>query len=156
MYRFIVLTSLFASGLAAAQQAPVRQLGEAPAVRAPDIDAPAIDAPAVDAGLRDAQADSAGDTRAVDEPEAEARVAAADDAPPAPAAASGGVKTLSGMSVLGNEEAPKSLVIVPWRSSQLGDGLGVTNSVDERARPVDKEVFMREVHYYGLRSGEQG
>src|SRR5262245_5657596 len=30
-------------------------------------------------------------------------------------------KTLSGMSILGNQEAPKALVIVPWKSSQLGD-----------------------------------
>jgi hypothetical protein len=66
---------------------------------------------------------------------------------------SGGVKTLSGISILGNEEAPKSLVIVPWKSSELGDEIGATNSTDELARPVDKEVFMREVHYYELRSG---
>lgn len=80
---------------------------------------------------------------------------AAESAPGAQAAAeeSGGVKTLSGMSVLGNEEAPKSLVIVPWKSSQLGDGLGVSNSTDDRALPVDKEVFMREVHYHELRAG---
>lgn len=72
----------------------------------------------------------------------------------AAAAESGGVKTLSGMSILGNEEAPKSLVIVPWKSSRIGDGLGVANSMDDRARPVDKEVFMRELHYYDLRSGD--
>jgi hypothetical protein len=64
----------------------------------------------------------------------------------------GGVKTLSGMSILGNEEAPKSLVIVPWKRSEIGDGLGVSNAVDDRARPVDKEVFMRELHYYELRT----
>ena len=100
-------------------------------------------------------------------------VAAAQDAPESPAseppaserprdeqpaearvqAESGGVKTLSGISILGNEEAPKSLVIVPWKSSQIGDGLGVRNSMDDRARPVDKDVFMRELHYYELRSG---
>lgn len=68
---------------------------------------------------------------------------------------SNGVKTLSGMSILGNEEAPKSLVIVPWKSSRLGDGIGVTNEIDGSPRPVDKEVFMREVHYYDLRSGVQ-
>jgi len=67
--------------------------------------------------------------------------------------APGGVKTLSGMSILGNEEAPKSLVIVPWKSSELGDGISVNDLVDERARPVDKEVFLREVRYYQLRSG---
>jgi len=65
----------------------------------------------------------------------------------------GAPKTLAGMSILGNEEAPKSLVIVPWKSSEIGDGLGVTDAIDERARPVDKEVFLREVNYYGLRSG---
>lgn len=73
----------------------------------------------------------------------------------ASAGQAGGVKTLSGMSILGNEEAPKSLVIVPWKSSQIGDGLGVANAMDDRARPVDKEVFMREVHYYELRSGTE-
>ena len=65
----------------------------------------------------------------------------------------GGVKTLSGMSVLGNEEAPKSLVIVPWKSSRLGDGIGISDALDETPRAVDKEVFMREVHFFDLRSG---
>lgn len=78
-----------------------------------------------------------------------------DQSQPASADGAGGVKTLSGMSILGNEEAPKSLVIVPWKSSALGDGIGVSNALDERARPVDKEVFMRELHYYELRSGGQ-
>src|SRR6266566_1022470 len=27
-----------------------------------------------------------------------------------------------GMSILGNQEAPKALVIVPWKSSELGNG----------------------------------
>ena len=67
--------------------------------------------------------------------------------------AGGGVKTLSGMSILGNEEAPKSLVIVPWKSSELGDGISVRDLIDERARPVDKEVFLREIRYFQLRSG---
>ena len=63
-----------------------------------------------------------------------------------------GVKALSGMSVLGNNEAPKALVIVPWKSSELGDGLGLENLLDERAKPVDKEVFMRELSYYEIRT----
>ena len=64
------------------------------------------------------------------------------------------VKALSGMSVLGNNEAPKSLVIVPWKSSELGEGLGIENLLDERARPVDKEVFKRELSYYRLRTAK--
>ena len=65
----------------------------------------------------------------------------------------GGEKELSGMSVLGNNEAPKSLVIVPWKSSKIGDGIGVANLLDQRAVPVDKEVFARELRYYELRTG---
>jgi hypothetical protein len=64
-------------------------------------------------------------------------------------------KTLSGMSILGNEEAPKSLVIVPWKSSQMGDEINLSDTLDDRARPVDKEVFERELRFYQIRSGEQ-
>ena len=63
-------------------------------------------------------------------------------------------KTLSGMSILGNEEAPKSLVIIPWKSSELGEDISLTDTLDDRARPVDKEVFLRELSYYEIRSGE--
>jgi len=63
-----------------------------------------------------------------------------------------GAKELSGMSILGNSEAPKSLVIVPWKSSEIGDGIGVSNMLDERARPVDRDVFMRELSYYEIRT----
>lgn len=61
-------------------------------------------------------------------------------------------KQLSGMSVLGNSEAPKALVIVPWKSSEIGDGIGIANMLDDRARPVDRDVFMRELDYYELRA----
>ena len=78
----------------------------------------------------------------------------ADDAPSGEGAQEG-AKELSGMSILGNSEAPKSLVIVPWKTSQIGDGIGVANMLDERARPVDRDVFVRELGYYELRSGAQ-
>ena len=61
-------------------------------------------------------------------------------------------KTMSGMSILGNEEAPKALVIVPWKSSELGDAVTLTDTLDDRARPVDKEVFLRELTFYEIRS----
>ena len=63
-------------------------------------------------------------------------------------------KTMSGMSVLGNEEAPKSLVIVPWKSSELGDNISLSDTLDDRARPVDKEVFLRQLHFYEIRAGK--
>ena len=65
-----------------------------------------------------------------------------------------GPKTLSGMSILGNEEAPKALVIVPWKSSEIGDDIDLSDSLDERARPVDKDVFLRELRFHQIRSGE--
>jgi hypothetical protein len=67
----------------------------------------------------------------------------------------GGPKTMSGMSILGNEEAPKSLVIIPWKSSEIGADLGLSDTLDDRARAVDKEVFLRELSFYEIRSGEQ-
>ena len=65
-----------------------------------------------------------------------------------------GPRKMSGMSVLGNEEAPKSLVIIPWKSSELGDDISLSDTLDDRARPVDKEVFMRELNFYEIRSRE--
>lgn len=64
-----------------------------------------------------------------------------------------GPRTMSGMSILGNEEAPKALVIVPWKSSELGDELGMNDSLDDLAKPVDRAVFMRELRYFQIRSG---
>ena len=61
-------------------------------------------------------------------------------------------KTLSGMSILGNEEAPKSLVIIPWKSSELGDDISLGDTLDDRAKPVDKEVFLRELRFYEIRA----
>jgi hypothetical protein len=57
-----------------------------------------------------------------------------------------------GMSILGNEEAPTSLVIVPWKSSEVGRATGISPMLDDSRQPVDKEVFMRELRYYEIRS----
>ena len=72
-----------------------------------------------------------------------------------PAIKPGGPKTMSGMSILGNEETPKSLVIVPWKSSEMGDEMSLSDTLDERAKPVDKEVFLRKLNFYQIRSDEQ-
>jgi len=68
-------------------------------------------------------------------------------------AADEGDKLLSGMSIVGNDEAPKSLVIVPWKSSGLGDTLDVSRVLDDGRQPVDEDVFMRELDYYQIRAG---
>ena len=57
-----------------------------------------------------------------------------------------------GMSILGNQEAPKALVIVPWKSSKLGNGPSVSTLLDDSRLPIDKEVFTRMLSYYEIRS----
>jgi hypothetical protein len=57
-----------------------------------------------------------------------------------------------GMSVLGNQEAPTSLVIVPWKTSGVGHSPGISPMLDDSRQPVDKEVFMRALRYYEIRS----
>jgi hypothetical protein len=57
---------------------------------------------------------------------------------------------------VGNDEAPKSLVIVPWKSSALGDTLNISRALGEGREPVDRDVFVRELDYYEIRAGSSG
>jgi hypothetical protein len=58
-------------------------------------------------------------------------------------------KELSGISIVGNKEAPKSLFIVPWKSSELGVETSLTSKLlDEKMKVVDKDVFERELDFY--------
>lgn len=93
-------------------------------------------------------------------------VFAADAPKPVPAAktprkagegkeAANDAKTLSGISILGNQEAPKSLVIVPWKGSEIGAMPGLSRLLDDAVQPVDKDVFMRELTYFEIRAGKQ-
>jgi hypothetical protein len=59
---------------------------------------------------------------------------------------------MSGMSVLGNDDSPKSLALVPWKSSLLGDAPSLSKLLDDSTQPVDKEVFMRELSYYQIKT----
>ena len=59
---------------------------------------------------------------------------------------------MSGMSVLGNDDSPTSLALVPWKTSQLGDAPSISKLLDDSTQPVDKEVFMRELSYYQIKT----
>jgi len=116
------------------------------------------DGPSTDATAASA-ADKAVTAGVAKEPAKKRAVKAAsaeDKAAPAEAASSaapGGDVKMSGMSILGNEDAPKSLVLVPWKSSKLGDLPSVSRLLDSSKQPVDKEVFLRELSYYEFRAG---
>jgi hypothetical protein len=57
-------------------------------------------------------------------------------------------KELSGMSIVGNDEAPKSLYIVPWKSSEMGVETSLKRMLNESDVPVDRDVFMRQLAFY--------
>lgn len=57
-------------------------------------------------------------------------------------------KELSGMSIVGNEEAPKALYIVPWKSSAIGAETSLDMMLNEGDVPVDRDVFKRQLDFY--------
>jgi len=61
-----------------------------------------------------------------------------------------GAKELSGMSIVGNDEAPKSLYIVPWTSSELGVEASLDTMLNEDDAPVDRDVFKRQLEFYRI------
>lgn len=62
----------------------------------------------------------------------------------------GDIQELDGISVIGNRELPKALVIVPWKAPEPGelDGSPLQSLLDEVLGPVDKDVHKRKVSYY--------
>ena len=133
--RHIFLLPLLLWAATALADGPV---GEAATASAPEKAAPAETA-----------ADTTGKSTAKAAKTAPAAEAAAGTSPAQP----GGDVKMSGMSILGNEDAPKSLVLVPWKSSKLGDMPSVSRLLDASKQPVDKEVFLRELSYYEFRTG---
>ncbi len=68
------------------------------------------------------------------------------------------VKELSGISIIGNKESPKSLYIVPWENSEVGVATSLSSGLlDINNQAIDKDVFLRELDFYNLsqKSGSQ-
>jgi len=63
-------------------------------------------------------------------------------------------KELSGMSIVGNDEAPKSLYIVPWKSSEVGVETSLNRMLNEDDVPVDRDVFSRQIEFYYVSVGK--
>lgn len=107
-------------------------------------------AAAADDSAREAPAEKLAETKPT--AAADAQTTAGTQAKAAKPGAEPEAKLLSGMSVLGNDEAPKALVIVPWKSSLIGDMPGISRLLDDSTQPVDRDVFMRELAYHEIRS----
>jgi hypothetical protein len=64
---------------------------------------------------------------------------------------------LGGIAIQGSRELPKILYIVPWKSARLGllQGSVGSSSFDTDFEVLDRDVFRRQVEYYGkLYEGE--
>jgi hypothetical protein len=141
-----------AAGLASAQQP-----GTTPAVPPPK--------PTAQSEAGEPRADTSGPAAAGPAPAAKspaaapksAGVAAKSSAATAPKSAA---KTdrleLGTATVTGDREQPKVMYIVPWKKSDIGDltGKPMNSLVDEILAPVDRDVFKREVVYYGAVQAE--
>ncbi len=57
---------------------------------------------------------------------------------------------MQGTAVIGNQELPQILYIVPWKKSGLPD-MGrppISQLVNEVLAPLDREEFRREIYYH--------
>lgn len=59
-------------------------------------------------------------------------------------------------TITGNRELPKVMYVVPWKKADLGDlkGRPANSLLDEVLAPVDRDVFRREVAYFGALATE--
>lgn len=64
-------------------------------------------------------------------------------------------KILSGMSILGNSEAPKALYIVPWKASDVGADIRLSSALTKDLAPIDRDVLAREIEYFELSNPKQ-
>jgi hypothetical protein len=55
------------------------------------------------------------------------------------------------MSIVGNSETPKSLTIIPWKSSEIGKDTDFKSALlSQDIVPIDKPTFLRELDFYKL------
>ena len=57
---------------------------------------------------------------------------------------------MDGMAVIGNQELPKALFIVPWKDPEAGmaPDRPLNTLVDDALQPVDPDVFRRKLQYF--------
>ena len=57
---------------------------------------------------------------------------------------------MEGMEIRGNQELPKVLYVIPWKTSTLPvlTEPPLESLIDEALAPVERELFRREVIYY--------
>ena len=61
---------------------------------------------------------------------------------------------MQGTAIIGNQELPKVLYIVPWKQSELPNmaDLPLDSLIDDALAPVDREEFKRQLDYHNALS----
>lgn len=74
-----------------------------------------------------------------------------------PVHAEGEERDLDGMAVIGSQELPKALYIVPWQGAEIGEAAPSSSHglSDDPLRPLDRGVFERELHYHDTLNTER-
>ena len=144
MTRSLMLVLLLATGVAMADDPPKAKSGNSAAEAQKKAKAAAQE-------KAKAEADDKAKAEAQEKAKAEAQATTVED-PSAKLEPNAKDDPNLGMSILGNQETPKALVIVPWKRSELGNALGISTLLDDSRQPIDKEVFMRMLSYYDIRS----
>jgi hypothetical protein len=109
--------------------------------------------PAAEPAKTSSDAMPAVDTSATPPAPADSKPAAAERKPATPGKrAQNDRLDLDTTIVTGNRELPKVLYIVPWKKADLGElpAQPFNTLLDEVLTPVDRDVFRREVTYYGV------
>jgi hypothetical protein len=162
MRTILMLLAVMIVATAHAQQSPSNAPAAAPS---PDQLEPAVDTTATttpDAAPARASAAAAAARPTPKEDKAPASGGAAGGKPAAAGDATGSAKDgarrakgpdrveLETTEITGNRELPKVLYIVPWKRSDLGDLVGkpANSLLDEVLQPIDRDVFLRQNHYY--------
>ena len=57
---------------------------------------------------------------------------------------------MQGTAIIGNQELPKILYVVPWKKSGLPDMKRppIARLIDEVLAPLDREEFRRQIYYH--------
>ena len=65
---------------------------------------------------------------------------------------------MEGTAIIGNQELPKVLYIVPWKPSELPDisEPPLQSLIDDALAPIDREEFRREVLYHDALATQHG
>lgn len=63
----------------------------------------------------------------------------------------GNIKQLTGISIVGDKEAPKSLYIVPWHNAEVKQNASLsTNLIDDNMQAVDRKSLHQQLQLYEL------